>query len=444
MNANRFKIVTIPQTLILSVLLPLTMPFTALATPAQKVAFSANDTTTNKAQTKVGYRKSYLYRAQAGDSAESIAFEFLQNSAKKSVRERFYAHNNINPKTAAKPVSLYKPFHIPMDWMYLKPMNTSVVKVSGSTTFSQNTDAWQALNTSVPSLKEGSRIKTDSDGFALLEFPDHSLLSISPNSIVRLETVRRYATSDVFNIQVHVESGRIESQVKPLHHPASDYSVKSKRLSTAVRGTRFSVSDSDPATNAITEVLEGGVQLAANIDTNTNQKNSASLIPKGFAAYVKDTQVSELVALLPAPQWVCSAMQGVQSHLPLVLLADKNTQRFKLNIYRGETASLNAANSSRTTQAYSNPTHSLSPDIQVIQTIPTLPADLPEGRYTLQVSAIDSNGIHGVPSVQTIRLSKANESAEDLFRWQQNVATRSWVLLKLAAPIHNTQLTCLD
>ncbi len=382
---------------------------------------------------------SYLYRVKQGDTAESIAFEFLQEAAKKDVRQRFYAHNHIHPKQGGKPAQLNQVFNIPMSWMYLKPMTATVLRVSGAAAVSyekniSNAQTWQALNITGQEVRENARIKTDNDGFALLEFPDHSLLSISPNSTVLLETVRRYANSDVFNIQVQVENGRIESQVKTLHHPASEYSVKSKRLSTAVRGTRYSVSDIRASANATTEVLEGGVSLSSatqpNVDTGVKdaQKAQATLVTPGFAAYVADGKVSPLVALLAAPQWACAAMNQQAIEQPLVVSTDKKTQLFSLNVYAGEQQDLNK----------------LSPVRQLIDTTPRLPVDLPVGNYTLQLKAVDEHGIYGFASQQKVSVKNNPNPPEDTFHWQQNPTTKSWALLKIANNVSNKQLTCMD
>jgi hypothetical protein len=409
-----------------------------LAQPIKASATTAIKTSAASEISKIKHLPSYLYRAHLGDTPESIAFDFLQGASQKEVRHMFYAHNHIQAKNALMPTQLNQVFNIPMSWMYLKPMPITVLKASGaaSVTYAHDTFSatWQSLQTVGSELKESARVRTDNDGFALLEFPDHSLLSISPNSTVLLATVRRYANSDVFNIQVSIENGRVESQVKPLHHPASDYSIRSKRLSTAVRGTRYSVSDTTTSANAITEVLEGGVALGASAkstvasETTPARKSSTTLVTPGFAAYVADGKVSPLVALLPAPQFVCVAMKQVPIEQALVVIADKKTQAFSLNIYTGEHPNLNQMN----------------PDRQVIDVRPHLPVDLPVGSYTLQLKAIDEHGIHGLASQQKIMIRANPNPVETLLHWQQNLATRSWALSTIPNNSNNKQLTCMD
>lgn len=368
------------------------------------------------------YRNHYLYRAQLGETPESIAFDFLKEAADKTKRQQFYTYNHIAANDTAKTVKPNQIFRLPVDWMYLKPVNAIMLSTKGNVqVIHQNTQLPLSI------IPEGSTIKTGKNSFALIEFPDRSLLTVSPDSDVLLATVRRYAKSDIFNIHIHIEQGRAESQVKPLHHPSSDYTVKSKRLSTAVRGTRFSVSDMITG-YATTEVLEGGVQLNA----ITNQDNLI-LVSKGLGVYTKDSKLPTLTTLLPAPQWDCTKIEGITIDQPLPIIINQATHLFKLNIY---------SESSLITPLSIDQLNTTVPDIQTLTTQPILPAELKEGTYTVQVSAVDQYGLQGFNSVQRLSIKNKPPTTPNWLYWIKNNKTQSWVLLPLPNT-HFKQVFCL-
>ncbi len=400
---------------VLFILTPLVIIFSSAVfadIPSENISKSVNE-----------YRTHYLYRAQLGETPESIAFDFLKDAADKTKRQQFYTYNHIAANYTAKTVQLNQVFYLPLDWMYLKPVNAVILRTKGSVqVIHQNTQ----LPLSV--IPEGSTIKTSKNSFALIEFPDRSLLTISPDSEVLLTTVRRYAKSDVFNIHINIEQGRAESQVKPLRHPSSDYTVKSKRLSTAVRGTRFSVSDviTDYAT---TEVLEGGVKLNAISD-----QDSLMLVSKGLGVYTKDSKAPILTALLPAPQWACTKVEGIAIDQPLPIIVNQQTHLFKLNIY---------SESSTDIPLNIEQLNMMIPDIQTLTTQPILPTELSEGIYTVQISAVDQYGLQGFNSVQRLSIESKLPTTPTWLYWIKNNQTQSWVLRPLPNT-HFKQFFCLN
>jgi hypothetical protein len=370
------------------------------------------------------YRTAYLYRAQAGETPESIAFDFLKEAADKNKRQQFYAYNHIASHQITKKITQNQLFHLPVDWMYLKPVTAILLTVKGAVEVLH-----QGVSFPLTVVPEGAVIKTSQTGFALVEFPDRSVLTVSPNSTVKLTSIRRYAKSDIFNIKVDLEQGRVESQVKHLQHPAADYTVKSKRLSTAVRGTRFSVSDV-PNAYATTEVLEGGVQLNS---TDPAYQDRLTMVSNGLGAYVKDSVVSEPIKLLQAPQWSCPTINGLAIDQPLPIVVNQGAQSFKFNIYEEPSTAVSFS---------VEQLNQTAPDIQSITTTPILPAQLNEGVYTVQLSAIDQYGLQGFSSTQRIQIKNKPIDTENWLHWVKNSQTQSWVLRPLPNT-HIKQVFCL-
>ncbi len=352
---------------------------------------------------------SYIHRAQAGETAESIAFEFLAQAADKQARETFYAHNQIALKDVRKPLRLNQPLNLPVAWMYLKPAVAAVVRATGQAQMSHaNTQhQWVAVGAADKLIEEGTLIKTAVNSFVSLRFPDNSVLSLAPQSEARIETLRRYAGSDIYKIKVLLNQGRVESEVKPLNHQAADYSVRSRRLTTGVRGTQFNVNE-DQAGNASAEVLEGGVALA-------DASNKSQLVPGGFGSFVAHTRASELIALLGAPRWQCDA-QGLPVSEPLPLVFSQAPAAVRLDIF-------------------------ISPDNkqQLLQASPVLPQTLPLGDYRISARGVDVNGLQGYGASSTVSVRQI--TIPSAVRWVNQDDNQSWVLEETPA-LTSTRFFC--
>ncbi len=343
----------------------------------------------------------YVYRAKAGDTPESIAFEFLAQASKKQVRDIFYARNGIISKSSNKPVELNRPFNMLVSWMYLKPVAATVVSSTGLAKRSDPGAENNFINITGQgqSITEGSLIRTQDNSFVVLRLPDNSTLSVSPNSELNLETMKRYASSDIFKIQIVLNKGRVESDVIPLTNVASDYSVRSKRLLTGVRGTKFSVSD-DPLANATAEVLQGAVQISDKTDKSLR-------LPKGFGSFVVQEKAADPIALLAAPIWNCTPGESIiQRQLPLTFTTLPNS-------YRVDVFSKSAGK-------------------QILElTALALPQELLEGDYRFSVRGADLNGIQGYSSEQNIRVLLKN--IPPIRRWVMAESTRTWAFEESAA-----------
>jgi ferric-dicitrate binding protein FerR (iron transport regulator) len=344
---------------------------------------------------------SYIHRASAGDTAESIAFELLAKAADKSAREQFYAHNQVQTKNARKPVAANQPFNLPVAWMYQKPVLATVLRASGQAQMSHaNTqNVFVNLGAADKAIGEGTTIKTGDHSFVSLRFPDNSVLAVAPNSEVLLESLRQYAGSDIFKIKVMLNQGRVESEVKPLAHQASDYSVRSRRLTTGVRGTQFSVSD-DPNSNALAEVLQGSVALSDKTDKSL-------LVPRGFGSFVEQERASPLIPLIHAPTWHCDS-EGASVNKALPVTFSQKPALYRLDIVS------NTADQQ-----------------QRLQDSTRLPDNLPEGDYQINVRGVDTNGLQGYGASSAVRVRAV--TTPSFLQWVSRDNNQVWVLQETAA-----------
>jgi hypothetical protein len=339
---------------------------------------------------------SYVYRAKAGDTAESIAFEFLTHASQKNVRKKFYSHNHVTINAVSRPTVLNQPFNLPVAWMYLKPVFATVVSVTGHAQISRANSALEfiRLNGTEHALEEGSTIKTDDNSFVVVKLPDNSMLSIAQRSDVTLEVLRRYASSDIFKIKVMLNKGRVESDVMPLTNRASDYSVRSRRLTTGVRGTKFNVSDSLDS-NATTEVLEGAVKL-------TDKSDKSLSVPKGFGSFVAQEKAADVVALLPAPVWQCKTDELIKT-VTLPVAFNQKPSSYRVDVFSAKTGK----------------------QLMVLGNL-GLPVNLPDGDYRFGVRGGDINGIQGYSSEQLISVREVAQPS--IKQWVFNDGTKTWAI----------------
>ena len=339
-------------------------------------------------------KQSYIYRTKLGDTPESVAFDFLENAASQRMRHQFYAHNRLLVADKGKRISVNHPLTIPVAWMFLKPVNAVIVHASGQVKMSQKSIEKHFFD--IPSgsqvVAEDAVIRTGTDGFVVVQLPDGSTLSITPQSELVLSALRQYASSDIFKINLYLNQGRVESSVKPLTHQASDYSIRSRRLTTGVRGTQFNVSE--PANgNATSEVLEGSVSLA---DAAKNSK----LIPKGFGSVVANDRASDLIALLEPPVWKCAkGEQNILNALPVVFKLQPT--HVHVGVFLPETGM----------------------QVSEYSSLRLSGSDLPAGFYKVVVRGIDENGLRGYGSFQTILIKDVSEPSIKTWVFEESIKT---------------------
>ena len=326
----------------------------------------------------------FIYRAKAGDTAEKIAFDFLADAATKSVRDGFYALNRINSRDALKELPLNQPVSIPVAAMFTKPVAAMLVNASGDSQM-RHTNTQQRFQdvSSFRAVEEGATLRTGDKSFITVRFPDNSVMMMSPNSEVLIESLRQYASTDVFKIKLLLNKGRAESSVKPLSSEGSEYSIRSRRLTTGVRGTHFSVSDEE-GSNATAQVYEGGVSLA-------DASGATSLLSQGYGSFAARNTASAPVSLIHSPAWACD-LKANSFEQALALAFIKQPVLYRVDIFSAQLGQQ-----------------------QLIMKTPRLPADLPYGSYHVSVRGIDENGLHGFATERVVTV-KSNPN-RDILRW---------------------------
>jgi len=175
---------------------------------------------------------------------------------------------------------------IPLDWLRWTVLQVEVVHVRAAVTSNRGPLAVGLR------LEQGDSFDTGAQGALTLRFADGALAAFAPQTRATLGLAREAPFGGVTSTRIDLEQGAVETTVTPLRTPASRFDIRTPRVVTAVRGTRFRVAQDDQASRH--EVLEGRVQAQG-------EHPGAVEIAQGSGLRAQGGQLGDVVRLLPAP-----------------------------------------------------------------------------------------------------------------------------------------------
>ncbi len=180
---------------------------------------------------------------------------------------------------------------IPVSMLKAQPVPARVIATSDALTLFRANGT--KIELSVGTLMySGDRVVTDDNQVLRIEFADHSQLQVLPNSEVVIDKLSQHKESGMFDTQIRLNSGRINTQVEK-QNKNSLYKIITPSAVTAVRGTAFRMSSRDSSISR-TEVTEGLVNVFAG--------NYKKPVKEGFGIIAeKGKPLSDPIKLLPPP-----------------------------------------------------------------------------------------------------------------------------------------------
>lgn len=255
-----------------------------------------------------------------------------------------------------------------------EPIEARLVAVSGAVTLQD------ARGGSAPAVRdaqvfEGHRLITGANAFATFQLADGSRVTLPSNSRMRIVQMRRLLLDGSLQRLFELESGRSGISATPAENAGSQFRVRTPLSVTAVRGTEFRVVHAEAGARSATEVIEGlvGVGSAAAGTPETSVKAA-------FGVTAGAQGINAPSALLPAPDL---APGGAVQEDPQLRFAAKPAEgavsyRFQLANDAGF-VDIFAEGDSQDGQA-------AFPSVR-------------DGTYFVRLTALDSNGLEGLPSV---------------------------------------------
>lgn len=299
------------------------------------------------------------YRVVPGDTLYSIANSYL---APGSGWQRLQRLNRVADPKRLEPGRLLR---LPVAWLRAEATVASVAFLSGS---AQRERTGERIALVVgDTLQPGDLLRTEADANLTLRLADSTRVLVSGGSQLRMDALLVFGHSGVTRSQLSLEQGEAESRVNPQRTPGSAYDIRTPVLTLGVRGTEFRVRTAAGSTAA--EVTEG--RVAASVG-----RKPVATIGDGFGMVAGGTGATPVRPLLPAPG--LSTLPARYERVPL---------RFSWPAlagaagYRAQVFADASLNQRLLDGDFAEPAAQW--------------ADLPDGRYLLQVRARDPQGLEG-------------------------------------------------
>ena len=318
------------------------------------VQLSAAEVSTNATQPE------WLYSMRPGDNLIQFAKQHLINPDDWHVLQKL---NRIKKPYRIKTGQMLR---VPLHLVKQLPTPAEVALVSGQAGILKTDNSVEPV-ISGQKLTAGTALKTGENSKLNIKFADGSIVSMQPNSILKLDTLSIYSGGGMVDTTLRLQQGKLETEANPAHRQGNQMQIVTPTAVAAVRGTKFRVSTSDIAITQ--ETLEGKVALQAAGNEVAVDKGFGSLSEGGNAPLPP-------ILLIPAP---------ATSSLPIKL--ETVPVAFNMLAQDGAVAWLGKLSSDA--QFNSILAEKLSDGSQLKFT------DMPDGKYFLKVRAKDKQGLEG-------------------------------------------------
>ncbi|OUS05953.1 hypothetical protein A9Q81_04215 [Gammaproteobacteria bacterium 42_54_T18] len=314
----------------------------------------------------------WVYTFRPGDTLWVLCNTYV---AEPDCWNKIALRNEIaNPKRISPGTKLY----LPIAWLKVQPAKARVLTVEGEPVIALEGGNFKIIMKG-DAFSVGDHLYSREGSF-LLEFADGSQLMVKAGSDVLFDTLTLYGDSGMVDTRIRLNRGRVRAKVTPSKGSGSRYEIITPAAAAAVRGTVFRVSSAEGDVPVMTtEVLKGNVSVG-------NDKGDQS-VDAGYAVKAeKGKAVLPPEALLPAPVLLPDVEQrvaGIVSEFPLTLewqpIDGANAYRLELFIVEGDVKG----------------DERFILEDKLIVTNKELSL-LNEGRYKINIRAIDNNGFEGV------------------------------------------------
>ena len=321
---------------------------------------------------------SIMHEVVAGDTLISLASRYLGDAdAWKTIRD----DNNVkNPRQLIPGTELL---------IRLPARDVIVIFAHGDVTLIA--DDGQAPHTIEigEKLPEGTKIRVGGNSYLSLQFADGSITRVMSDSVVQLVKIREQGKS--LNRVIELERGAVDVSVTPQgdndkrrKKNANTFEIMTPGAIAAVRGTRYDVTVSDTQ-NTTSSVTEGTVGIGSRHSAQPAQ----SMVPlsAGYGIPVDPSgNLGAVRPLLPPPD-----LAGLQTNagnpLSVVLAWPDVSGAAAYQVRVSKDADMQQVERNKTVAA---------PTAQLM--------GLADGSYTIDIRAIDDEGILGTESQQTFEI----------------------------------------
>jgi hypothetical protein len=299
-------------------------------------------------------------------------------------------------------------------------------------------------------LSEGDRVRTGDHGFVTLETQDGSHISVPPSSMIKISALQQTVLTGAIDRTIELLRGEVDSVV--IHATKKDdrFQIRSPSVIAGVRGTHFRVAYNPDLQTTAVEVLDGTVAVipapdgplrsageevkAANALTQADEQ----LVNARFGSITANSgKVGDPIALLGAPTLIAPGKVQAEKTVSFDVVPLPEARAYRLQIAR-DAGLLDLVDDTRVTGSHA-----------VFDA-------LADDTYFVRVSAIDRNGLEGLPRTygferrQLGLATSANRRADTndyVFRWlvsRTSVTTRFRFVLAATPNLENPIIDQVD
>jgi hypothetical protein len=319
------------------------------------------------------------YVTRPGDSLYEVASRYLRDPGDWVQLARL---NNVSAPRRLQPGTRLR---VPVALLRQDGLSAKVIATNGPATHAFRNEPTLPLVVG-SSLVEGDHVQTGPNGFATLELADGTHLIIPPETSLDLGTLRQTALTGTTDRVVNLHHGEVNSEVTHATRKDDRFQIRSPSVVAGVRGTSFRVSyDGGNGATAV-EVLEGAVGVDA---SHGGQGAPAPGTPLAASTQLVTARHGSLtttggavggpVDLLDAPNLAKPGKVQDDATVAFDITPEQGARGYRVQIGR-DAGLLEMIRDQRFD----------SPHAEV--------GALPDGTYFVRVTALDPNGLEGMPN----------------------------------------------
>ncbi|HEV8078461.1 MAG TPA: FecR domain-containing protein, partial [Marinobacter sp.] len=303
----------------------------------------------------------WVYTLQKGDNVQQLATQLL---ATPHNAQQLLKHNSLN--STLLPIT-GEQVRIPMSWLKRQPQPARATSVSGLVQLLTSNGQRRPLTVNTL-IRAGDELLSGS-GSATITLAEGSEIRLSPNSRLAFNRMTQFGKPGMIDTRLRLNRGEVSTSVMEVVSGGSRFEIETPSAIAAVNNTQFSIQANAGGTGL--QVMNGQV--------NFGQQGRSVEVPAGYGAHIAaqpggDVRLHKL-ALPP----IVAGLPAVLRKLPAELQWQSLAKTHKLDVFDTD--------SGRWVDS-----RTLAGDRFDI-------SRLNNGRYEIQLAALDHQGVKGLPAV---------------------------------------------
>ncbi|GHD51075.1 FecR protein [Marinobacter persicus] len=262
-----------------------------------------------------------------------------------------------------------------LSWSDRKPQPARASSVSGNVSHISGVTGSRRPLTEGAMIRVGDELLSGS-GSAAIQLADGTELRLSPDSRLMFNRLDRQASSKATDTRLRLHRGELHSRVTPVKENGGRFEIETPSSIAAVKGTVFALQADNNGSRI--QVTEGSVDFG--------RPGNTRAVPAGYGASLStDNGDSVRVRQLP-PAPTLDTLPAVVDRLPLEISWQSLwPSRYRLDIFDEDTGTWLHS------REVSGTGHTVS--------------DLDNGRYEIQLAALNQQEIAGMPDTATLEVN---------------------------------------